>query len=322
MPSHLAYDIIRYLRSEIAKTQQDQARGDFERWPAFLEDRVIGNETLTTIDRLIDSHLHVERDIYRARGVVGLHAKSDAMLERIDSMNKRLVDIEGLQKTHIEKPISGNNVRCVFADSDDQRFPNFITNSPLAPDQPVLPLQQTFEERIKQKHFKDAETIVIVDPYALAIENDSGGVSSSINTIHRLCSASPADTLFLYCRRDVTEVAQWERLLKMLSGFKITVLMGDLHDRYFFTGNNTKKSVEILARGDWKGKSGWAGAAFGGSLNGVSKRPTYILKFGKEDINSLIDYLDGECKSETLAAFKAKKEQNAAEKALKKSESK
>jgi hypothetical protein len=44
---------------------------------------------------------------------------------------------------------------------------------------------------------------------------------------------------------------------------------------------------------------------FGASLNGVEKRPTYVLKFEKKDLDDILPYLEGHTQEKTLAQVQA-----------------
>ena len=69
--------------------------------------------------------------------------------------------------------------------------------------------------------------------------------------------------------------------------------VGDFHDRYILFGQGRNVNGSDKLSRPWHGKEYWSGLAFGASLNGIAKRPTYVLGLKKVDIIPLIAYIRG-----------------------------
>lgn len=138
---------------------------------------------------------------------------------------------------------------------------------------------------------RTGNVLVLVDPYALAETDDSGRVRSQAKEIHDLVDGLSLDKFVVYCRNDAIHKPCLDALVLKL-GKKLEVRCGDLHDRYLLVGREGKSKPPFVELDDpWNGSTTWMGVAFGASLNGVSKRPTYVLKFEAQDIPVVAKYL-------------------------------
>lgn len=307
MPSYISEQIVFYILKEIRRWRDltdDELLGKF---PDNLEYAHNRSRIISSIDEMINRHLAGENRSPYARSERAIAEQNELILRKISRIDRQLSEVSDAQLPAIHTIVSNNRVTCSYAEDKSNRYPGFISVGPLNSDLADLPAPESFINHIKEKYFKYAETVVIVDPYALALKTDVDENSSSIETIKELCSAGSFGKLLLYCRRDATDEKQWDKLAKLITGNKLSVHLGDIHDRYFFIGRDDSKNTEPIPRKEWNKRQFWAGAAFGGSLNGISKRPTYVLKFPIGDINSLTFYLDKACKVETLDNFKDKK---------------
>jgi hypothetical protein len=226
------------------------------------------------------------------------------------------------QLDRIEQAVTANRIERRYA-GGDRRYVDFMTvqKQIIEGSEKIMADPIAFVNQLKTTA-ESADTLVIVDPYALSAEDETGQNVSARGTIQQLldCSKSKAH-LHLYCRIDAIDEMEWERLETDLGTGKLSVHLGNLHDRYILAGR------EYSANGydathpvpGWHGSKYWGGAAFGASINGAGKRPTYVLDFKKADINPLISYLDDATKCFTsLADFKTKKAAIAAAKIAKK----
>lgn len=140
---------------------------------------------------------------------------------------------------------------------------------------------------------RTGNVLVLVDPYALAETDDSGRVRSQAKEVHDLVDGLSLDKFVVYCRNDAMHKPCLDALVQKL-GKKLEVRCGDLHDRYLLVGREGKSKSPFVELDDqWYGSTTWTGVAFGASLNGVSKRPTYVLKFEARDIPVVAKYLQG-----------------------------
>lgn len=137
---------------------------------------------------------------------------------------------------------------------------------------------------------RTGNVLVLVDPYALAETDDSGRVRSHAKEVHDLVDELPLDKFVVYCRNDAIHKPCLDALVQKL-GKKLEVRCGDLHDRYLLVGRQGQAKHFVELDAPWNGSTTWMGVAFGASLNGVSKRPTYVLKFETQDIPVVVKYL-------------------------------
>ena len=122
-----------------------------------------------------------------------------------------------------------------------------------------------------------------------------------MDQIGRLCSSKSINALHLYCRREDTLTAVWTKLKALFDANKkeLVIHLGDFHDRYLLAGSDMwQGACEFKEK--WHGLTGWKGVVFGASLNGVEKRPTYLLPFEFEDIRVIRRYLDEQSTVMTL----------------------
>lgn len=220
------------------------------------------------------------------------------------------------QLNRIEHLISESTPGCRFAESRDGGpwFAELISMKP-TPDgnsssgnADAAP--EIFVDALKNS-IKKTSAIVLVDPYALASKSDCGNATSAIPIIREIVlSAHDLDAvhLHLYCRLDAVDLSEWSRLKESLGNNKLSVYLGDFHDRYILAGQDEAFTASGFTN-NWHGKKWWAGSVFGSSINGISKRPTYVLDFKKADIRPIISYIRGvvdvETKWETLKEKRA-----------------
>lgn len=131
----------------------------------------------------------------------------------------------------------------------------------------------SFPARLKQKAAA-AETLVLVDPYALA-----GKKTSAAEAIAELSAGRP---LHLYCRADAVNQTEWRKLAKAAG--PLSVYLGDFHERYLLAGSKDGQG--------WKGLKQWEGAVLGRSMSSADKRPAYLLDLPPNDVDDVIVHLD------------------------------
>ena len=216
----------------------------------------------------------------------------------------RVLRRQSVQLDRIESLLSENRIGCRFAEGRDGSpwFAELIAikpsldnyASPSAGNADADP--KSFIDGVKGI-LRKTTSLVLMDPYALAGEDDAGKGSSAIDLIKDIVSIAHNPDLkpvqlHLYCRRDVIDYDEWEKLEKILKPHKLCVRVGDFHDRYILFGQDISVNGSDNSS-DWHEKEYWAGLAFGSSLNGIGKRPTYILSLKRQDIRPLISYIDG-----------------------------
>lgn len=247
-------------------------------------------------------HQLIERSVYRiVRDIENgeLHAPW-LWRDEYDRALRR----QSAQLDRIESLLSENRIGCRFSEGRDggpwfaeliaikPSLDNYAT--PSAGNADADP--ESFTAGLKGI-LRKTTSLVLMDPYALAGEDDVGTESSAIDLIKEIVSIAHNPDLgpfhlHLYCRPDVIDYDEWEKLQKILKPHKLSVYVGDFHDRYIlfsqdFPFNKNDPSSE------WHEKKYWAGLAFGASLNGIRKRPTYVLSLKAQDIRPLISYIDG-----------------------------
>lgn len=201
------------------------------------------------------------------------------------------------------------NRQCAFAESGGARYPQWLSQiaSPGAGvgNGAAADLEAGgFWGKLAKLALLGSE-IVLVDPYACSSTSDDNKKVSPAKLIGKLLKGCSIARLHLYCRQDAYDEAAAEELGTSLNG-KLSIYFGDLHDRYLLAGNDKAikhGSCEALDT-DWHGLSYWAGAAFGASLNGVTKRPTYVLGLEKGDVSGVRKYLDTCCKRSNFGGKK------------------
>jgi hypothetical protein len=144
-----------------------------------------------------------------------------------------------------------------------------------------------FHTKLRQKA-GGAETLVLVDPYALARK------TSAVDAIAELSAGRP---LHLYCRADSVNQTEWRKLAKAVG--HLSVYLGDFHERYLLAGSKEGPG--------WKGRKQWEGAVLGRSLHGDGKRPAYVLALAPNEVEDVVVYLDHAAPTPiTLKDFKLK----------------
>jgi len=211
---------------------------------------------------------------------------------------------QSIQLDRIESLLSENRIGCRFAEERDGGpwFAELIAikpsldnyASPSAGNADADP--KSFIEGVKGI-LRKTTSLVLMDPYALAGKDDAGKGSSAIDLIKDIVSIAHSPDLkpvqlHLYCRPDAIDYDEWEKLEKILKPHKLCVYVGDFHDRYILFGQDIAVNGSNHSS-DWHQKKYWAGLAFGASLNGIRKRPTYVLSLKGQDIRPLISYIDG-----------------------------
>lgn len=255
-------------------------------------------------DRILEQWLNIQNREGRSEA----QRRAEYRMRDLESM---LHEIANVQLPMINQTIAGLDRSCAYGERAELNFPNLVTIDQGSLNvSPSTPDPSKFVDRLIEI-CGAAEAIVIVDPYLLAKEDDNGKAISAVDSLLKIVNGTSAGDVFVYCRRDVTVLSEWRKLVAGLKKTKtLTVYFGDLHDRYIFAGSSSfmKKGSTYTCPGDpWNAKMYWQGAAFGGSINGIAKRPTYILKFEKTDVGDLIKYLASVSSKESLEAFSASK---------------
>lgn len=134
--------------------------------------------------------------------------------------------------------------------------------------------------------------MVLVDPYALSEKNDKGEIQQPAKDLIEIIKDLPFKKLFLYCRQDAVHQPAFNALMAARGNKEIALLYGDFHDRYLIVGRNqTTASFNFISSSSYK-TDYWKAYVFGASLNGVSKRPTYIVGLEKEDTAAVMKYIN------------------------------
>jgi len=215
----------------------------------------------------------------------------------VEDLERRLTE----RLTRIEGQLSEGSNRCRLEGSN-AGMPwtgSYMSIAPLETGQKAKASPKGFMDKLKNVA-KDARVLVLAEPYALADANDSGDKGDCLGQIQALIQDLSIDQLHLYCRQDASSLDVVKKLehIKDL-GKKISIHVGDVHDRYLLSGSDEK--------GDhvsWHGCSRWKGSTFGASLNGISKRPTYVVPFEQGDIVEVKRYLDDHTAPKSLEGLK------------------
>ena len=223
--------------------------------------------------------------------------------ESVEDMERRLIE----RLTRIEGQLSEGSNGCRFEGSN-AGLPwtgSYMSIAPSETGQKAKASPQGFMDKLR-KVAKDARVLVLAEPYALADANDSGDKGDCLGQIQALIQGHSIDQLHLYCRQDASSLDVVKKLehIKDLAK-KISIHVGDVHDRYLLSGSD--------AKGDqvsWHGCSRWKGSTFGASLNGISKRPTYVVPFEQGDIVEVKRYLDDHTAPKSLEGLKKDLQKN------------
>ncbi|MFP5194530.1 hypothetical protein PQ786_04200 [Alcaligenes faecalis] len=244
------------------------------------------------------------REFSRDRFSEGQRFFLDEMVCGQGRLSKSVEDLESMlteRLTRIEGLLSDGSTSCRFERSDVgmARTDSFMSIELHKSGQKAKASPESFMNRLK-KLAQDARVLVLVEPYALADSNESGEKGDCLGKIQELIVDLSIDKLHLYCRQDALSLD----VVKKLDGMKglrskISIHVGDLHDRYLLSGAD-KKGDEV----DWHTCPYWKGWVFGASLNGISKRPTYIVPFEPKDIISVSSYLNDHTISISLEGLK------------------
>ncbi len=234
----------------------------------------------------------------------------DEMVHRQRDLSESVEDLKRMlakQLTKIEGLLSDGSNGCRFEQSD-AGMPwtgSLMTIEPSEPGQKAKASPQRFMTKLRNVA-QDARVLILVEPYAFAVANDSGDKGDCLGKIQELITGCSIEKLHLYCRQDVSSLDVIKKLEKNkdLAG-KISIHVGDLHDRYLLSGSD-KKGEYVL----WHNCTHWKGSTFGASLNGISKRPTYVVPFESGDIVEVKRYLDDHTVSKSLAVLKKELQKN------------
>ena len=232
-----------------------------------------------------------------------LERKSPSQFWLLREEYERTLWRQSAQLDRIERLLSENTTGCRFAEGRDggSWFAELITLKPgydksdgvSSGNMDADPVRFIYGvEQLAQK----TTSVVIMDPYALAGKDEADEKTSTIDLIYKIvslcCDLDPVQ-LHLYCRSDIIDYKEWENLEKKLKPHKLSVYVGDFHDRYILFGQGRNVNGSDKLSRPWHGKEYWSGLAFGASLNGIAKRPTYVLGLKKVDIIPLIAYIRG-----------------------------
>lgn len=223
--------------------------------------------------------------------------------ESVKDLESRLTE----RLTRIEGQLSEGSNGCRFEGSS-AGMPwtgKYVSIAPSETGQKAKANPQGFMDKLR-KVAKDARVLVLAEPYALADANDSGDKGDCLGQIHALIQDLSIDQLHLYCRQDASSLGVVMKLEhnKDLCK-KISIHVGDVHDRYLLSGTD-EKGDQVL----WHDCSRWKGSTFGASLNGISKRPTYVVPFEQGDIVEVKRYLDDHTAPKSLKDLKKDLQKN------------
>jgi hypothetical protein len=222
-----------------------------------------------------------------------------SLLKATTSIEKRLAEIQSdieMSRTVCQYEESGSKHDVIQLVSVNRSINGTISANPTS-----------FMEKLSEEA-ATARILVLVDPYALSDKNDAGDSGNCVNAIKALSKAAASmDKLHLYCREDAVSLKVWQQLEAAIGAKKLEVHLGDLHDRYLLAGSDQGKGKHLTDE-TWHGYDRWQGVVFGASLNGIAKRPTYVLKFEKTDLDDILAYIEGHTKVKTLAQVTAARE--------------
>lgn len=262
------------------------------------------------LDRSTDDGDAWLREKFRRDWFYGEHRSLDEMVHRQRDLSESVEDLKRMTTTRlakIEVLLSDGSNGCRFEPSDAgmPRTDSFMTIEPSESGEKAKASPKLFMERLK-KVAQDARVLVLVEPYAFANTNDSGDKGDCLDKIEEIITSAAIERLHLYCRQDVSSL----NVIKKLENNKnlerkISIYVGDLHDRYLLSGSDEKG--ENLS---WHNCSNWKGSTFGASLNGISKRPTYVVPFERGDIVEVKRYLEDHTVPKSLEILKQELQKN------------
>jgi len=265
-------------------------QGDEQSFGTSKHERLVGvlrrtlKENAYDIDGLVPYGAFVDQVLDWQ--VEQIHSLQRASEERTLLAVRRVLDEHLSEVTRV---VGSQSSGCRYAANDDEVIQaNYMSMFPVVGGKRVQPNPQGFLDKLKE--FAQSSThLVIVDPYALAGTDDAGNKRAEPVEICELIDARSRDAVVIYCRRDATDDASHKFLTKRY-GNKIKIEFGDLHDRYMLCSSEENTKGARLAT-EWLDCLCWGGVVFGASFNGVSKRPTYLLKFDPQDIPLVVKYL-------------------------------
>lgn len=213
------------------------------------------------------------------------------LIEAQASNSSRLEQVICEQLAEVRETIQGSSVPCRFQmEADSGNNTHLVTALPQSSPGPLKPDPRRFQKELKNVA-RTGSVLVLVDPYALAETDESGSPRSSAKEVHELIDGLSLDKFVVYCRNDAIHKPCLDALASELKQ-KLEVRCGDFHDRYLLVGyEGQSKSPFVELKDSWHGLTAWRGVVFGASLNGISKRPTYVLKFEDNDIPVISQYL-------------------------------
>lgn len=169
-----------------------------------------------------------------------------------------------------------------------------------APDAPssetqvtVLPAPERFIKRLRGIAEK-GETVVLVDPYAFANVDDASDKAAG-KELFALFEKLKFRHLVVCCKpgKDSYSESQVGVFRKGLTAWQtLEVMHGDFHDRFLLAGRGNSMESFFDVKDKWRKQRYWRGVVFGTSLNGIAKRPTYVLPLPVDDVFDVIKYLD------------------------------
>lgn len=196
----------------------------------------------------------------------------------------------------MEERLERNSAVCQFSKNKPFNFPEFISVRVDSSNGVISPDPERFLKKINNI-VRSGSVTVIVDPYILSAADEGNSAVDVLQEVTEITKNSK--WVYLFCRGDRIDVSTIANMRNKL-GIKLKgIFTGDIHDRYVFVGHD--ENMANSYHRPWipgeTNKSNpelkyWRGAAFGASINGVTKRPTYILNFFGEDLDSLFAYLD------------------------------
>lgn len=247
-----------------------------------------------------DDILRSERHVIEELHTVIDRVIFDGKYGRLRGIENSIYDIRRTLD-RLENKAYDNYPRCEFSKAKYGFFPEFISAMAGLETGTISPNPDSFLKKLSNI-IRSGTAAVIVDPYILAEKDDSNTLVDVLDEVLNITQSS--ESVYLFCRKEHIDQSTMIKMKENL-GVKLKgIFTGDIHDRYIFVGYDEKMDNSfhrpwIPGNKSEKSKKNkelkyWRGAAFGASLNGVTKRPTYILNFSGEDLGSLFAYLDYE----------------------------
>ena len=246
------------LRQLIFEIQRLQERNDVNE-----SSRI---EIFKSLDRLFDRTLDrispfYGRKRYREEYFDSIHRHLDQLESKISN-----IDFSGRECAFKGKEIIG-------------RFPQFLTalDDIAASHSGQKTLEKGFEG------WFTSGTAVVLDPYIFS--NGPQDETLYCNGVVDIIGPD-ADRIDFYFNKKKYNKAVADKIFQGLNNLKIRTFnfyqCRNIHDRVWMHHPDTTINLS---------KSGWKGRVIGASINGVGKRPTYVIEMPKIDVEAYSDYV-------------------------------